>query len=124
LTGGALDDDLRKTLSDQAKAGTTITYAALAERLGLKPPGTIHRLAQALEHLMDEDAAAGRPLLAALCVSKARPGLPGPGFFLKAQTLGLHSEEADERAFHASELRRAISFYVSSEVQVQRWANK
>jgi hypothetical protein len=114
LTGGALDDDLRRTLSDQAKLRKTITYAALAERLGLKPPQTIHRLAQALERLMDEDAAAGRPLLAALCISKARPGLPGPGFFLKARTLELHSEQADERAFHTSELRRAISFYVSS----------
>jgi hypothetical protein len=113
LTGAALDDDLRKALSDQAKLKKTITYAALAQRLGLKPPQTIHRLAQALERLMDEDAAAGRPLLAALCIGKARPGLPGPGFFLKARTLGLHSEEADERAFHTSESRRAISFYGS-----------
>jgi hypothetical protein len=114
LTGGALDDDLRKALASQATAGQTITYAALAERLGLKPPQTIHRLAEALERLMDEDAAAGRPLLAALCTSKARPGLPAPGFFLKARTLGIHSGEADERAFHASELRRTISFYGAS----------
>jgi hypothetical protein len=114
LTSAALDDDLRKALSDQAKLRKTITYAALAQRLGLKPPQTIHRLAQALERLMCEDAAAGRPLLAALCTSKARPGLPGPGFFLKARMLGLHSKEADERAFHTSELRRAISFYGSS----------
>ena len=109
-----MDDDLRKTLTDQAKAGETITYAALAERLGLKPPHTIHRLAQALERLMDEDAAADRPLLAALCTSKARPGLPGPGFFLKAQMLGLFSEDLDERAFHAGQLRRTILFYGSS----------
>jgi hypothetical protein len=114
LTGGALDDDLRKTLTDQAKLGKTITYAALAERLSLKPPHTIHRLTEALERLMDEDAAAGRPLLAALCTSKARAGLPGPGFFLKAQTLGMFSEDLDEGAFHAGQLRRTILFYGSS----------
>jgi hypothetical protein len=114
LTGGVLDDDLRKTLTDQAKTGKTVTYAALAERLGLKPPQTIHRVAEALERLMDGDAAAGRPLLAALCTSKARPGLPGPGFFLKAQALGLFSEDLDERAFHAGQLRRTILFYGSS----------
>ena len=90
-----------------------ITYAALAGRLGLKPPYSIHRLAEALERLMEEDVAAGRPLLAALCVSKARPGLPAPGFFVKAMALGIHFEETDERAFHASELRRTISFYGS-----------
>jgi hypothetical protein len=109
-----LDEELRKALLDQAKTGEAITYGALATRLGLKPPHTIHRLAEALERLMEEDAAAGRPLLAALCTSKARPGLPGPGFFVKAQMLGIHSEESDERAFHASEFRRTVSFYGSS----------
>ena len=84
-----MDENLRKALLDQAKTGETLTYGALAERLGLKPPHTIHRLAEALERLMEEDAAAGRPLLAALCTSKARPGLPGPGFFLKAHALGI-----------------------------------
>jgi hypothetical protein len=109
-----LDEHLRKALLDQARAGQAITYGALATRLGLKPPQTIHRLAEALERLMEADAAAGRPLLAALCTSKARPGLPGPGFFLKARMLGVYSEESDERAFHAHELRRTISFYGSS----------
>jgi hypothetical protein len=111
-----LIDHLRKALTDQAKAGKTITYAALAERVGLKPPQTIHRLTQALESLMEEDAAAGRPLLAALCTSRAQPGLPAQGFFLKAQMLGVFSQgraDQDACAFHAEELRRAISFYGS-----------
>jgi len=109
-----LSETLRKALTDQAKAGTTISYAALAQRLGLQPPQTIHRLTQGLERLMEEDAAAGRPMLAALCVSKTRPGLPGPGFFLKAQTLGVFSGDPaglDASAFHADEARRAFSFY-------------
>lgn len=109
-----MNENLRQALTDQAKDGKTITYAALADRLGLKPPQTIHRLTQALESLMEEDAASGLPLLAALCTSKTRPGLPAPGFFLKAQMLGLFSEDMDARAFHADELRRTVSFYGSS----------
>jgi hypothetical protein len=109
-----LDARLRKALTDQAKVGKTISYGDMARRLGLQPPHTIHRLTEALERLMEDDAAAGRPLLAALCTGKARPGLPGPGFFLKAQMLGLFSGDPagpDADAFHADELRRAISFY-------------
>jgi hypothetical protein len=34
---------------------------------------------EALERLMEEDAAADRPFIAALAISKARGGLPGPG---------------------------------------------
>jgi hypothetical protein len=67
-----------------------------------------------LEQLMDKDAAAGRPLLAAFAVSKARPGLPARGFFLKAQALGLFSGDPEGREaleFHAQELRRALRFY-------------
>ena len=109
-----MDKPLRKALTDQAKAGKAISYADLAQRLGLKPPQTIHRLTQALERLMEEDAAAGRPLLAALCTSKTRPGLPGPGFFEKAQALGIFAGDAAgpaAGAFHADELRRAMLFY-------------
>jgi hypothetical protein len=109
-----LTELLRKTLTDQAKAGKRISYGDLAARLGLRPPQTIHRLTQSLERLMEEDAAAGRPLLAALCTSKARPGLPAPGFFAKARLLGIFSgdpEGPDAQAFHAAELRRAIVFY-------------
>ena len=109
-----MNDDLRKALIEQARAGTTIAYGELARRLGLKPPQTIHRLAEALERLMEEDAAACRPLLAALCVGKARPGLPNPGFFAKAQMLGMFCGDpagSDALTFHHEQLRRAIAFY-------------
>jgi hypothetical protein len=111
-----LRDLLRKALTDQAKAGRVTTYRELADRLGLKPPQTIHRLAQALEALMEEDAAAGRPLLAALCTSKVSPGLPAPGFFIKANMLGVYSGEAESTQaldFYENERRRALSFYGS-----------
>jgi hypothetical protein len=51
----------------------------------LTPPQTIHRITQALEVLMAEDAAAGRPLLAALCISRSQQRLPARGFFVTAE---------------------------------------
>ena len=109
-----LKDDLREELLGRARAGLPATYKELADRLALSPPRTIHRLAGALEQLMDEDLAAGRPLLAAFAVGKARSGVPARGFFLKARALGLFSGDPEGREaleFHARELRRALRFY-------------
>jgi hypothetical protein len=112
----ALNEPLRRALMEQARIGKPTTYRELADRLGLKPPHTIHRVAEALEALMEEDIAAGRPMLSALCASKARTGLPGPGFFLKAQSLGAFSgdpEGPEAGAFHQRELRCAFLFYAT-----------
>jgi len=57
-----------------------ITYRDLALRAGVQPPHTIHKTTTALEQMVVEDHEAGRPLLAALVVSKAT-GIPAPGFF-------------------------------------------
>jgi hypothetical protein len=83
-----LKERLRQALIDQAQTGNPTTYKELADRLGLEPPQTIHRIVEALETLMENDVAAGRSMLAALCVSKMRPGVPARGFFLAAQVLG------------------------------------
>ncbi|WP_299233536.1 hypothetical protein [uncultured Halomonas sp.] len=64
-----------------------ITYQQAAEALGLSPPRTIQRVALALEALMREDVAAGRPLIAVLVVSR-RGDLPRQGFFEQAVELG------------------------------------
>jgi hypothetical protein len=96
----------RAALADLADA--TLTYQALARALGLKPPHTIHRVIQALEWTMREDAAAGRPFIAARVISRTRGGLPAPGFFDLATRLGRHdgSESgAAARAFHEAQLR-------------------
>ena len=106
---GALKDRLREELLEQARTELPVTYKELADRLELPPPHTIHRITEALEQLMEEDVAAGRPLLAAFAVSKAQPGIPARGFFLKAQALGVFSgDPAGQEAFdfHARELRR------------------
>jgi hypothetical protein len=69
----------RAFLESVAKRRILITYQELANALQILPPHSIHRVTEALERLMEEDAAADRPFIAALAISKARGGLPGPG---------------------------------------------
>jgi hypothetical protein len=109
-----LKERLRQALIDQVRIGNPTTYKEVADRLGLEPPQTIHRVGEALESLMEDDVAAGRPMLAALCVSKMKPGIPARGFFLAAQVLGVFSGDPtspEARAFHAIELQRVLAFY-------------
>lgn len=100
---------LEALLIETARARTTITYQHAAERLALTPPGTIQQLTMLLEALMRQHAASGRPQLAGLVVSRARRGIPAPGYFLLMKELGLYAgsdAEADARAFHLGEVQR------------------
>jgi hypothetical protein len=107
-------DLIRPILEDRARRDLTITYADLARVAGVPGPHTIHRTADALEAIMTEDAAAGRPLLSAVVVSKARDGLPAPGFFQKATELGLYfgpDRGPQAATFHALEVDRVRRVY-------------
>ncbi|WP_206519463.1 hypothetical protein [Mesorhizobium sp. M2C.T.Ca.TU.002.02.1.1] len=109
-----LKDRLRQILIELAQAETLVTYKDLAERLGLVPPQTIHRVAGLLEKLMAEDAEAGRPLLASLCVGRLRHDLPAPGFFMTAEALGLFAGAPEgplAQDFHVRELARVFDLY-------------
>src|SRR3546814_4650357 len=84
---------LRQALLDCAAAGATITYQELAQRASFPGPHTIHRLTLLLEAMARADHAAGRPLLAALAVSRTQTGpdgggIPGRGFFQLLTELG------------------------------------
>ena len=83
----ALVSQVRALLSRRTRADPFLTYQAVAAALGLPPPGTIQRVAAALEQTMREDVAAGRPMIAALVVSRAT-GMPRPGCFDLAVALG------------------------------------
>ena len=64
-------------------------------------------MTEALERLMEKDAAADRPFIAALATNKARGGLPAPGFFDCARRLGRFAGDPDGLdtwSFHAAEL--------------------
>lgn len=84
-------------LATIAAAGGTITYGALAQRLGCR----IGDLTKALEAMMAVDAAAGKPLRAAVCAGRLNNGIPAEGFFIKALELGF--DVADRNTFVASQ---------------------
>ncbi|MBN2631349.1 MAG: hypothetical protein JXR75_12525 [Rhodobacteraceae bacterium] len=84
-------------LSALAAARQTITYGDLARDLGWR----IGQLTAALEALMEADAAAGRPLGAALCKARLAGEKPAPGFFAKATSLGF--DTTDPVAFVAQQ---------------------
>lgn len=112
VNGELLKEQVRSQLCAAARRGAPMTYRDLALTLGLQPPHTIHRVTEALDGLMGEDGAVGRPFLAALAVSKARRGLPAPGFFDRAGQLGRFDAAEDlEAAYHARELAAAIGFW-------------
>jgi hypothetical protein len=103
---------VRAFLESIAKRRTLITYQELANALQILPPHSIHRVTEALERLMEEDAAADRPFISALVISKARGSLPAPGFFDCAQRLGRFAgapDGQDARTFHAAELNAVFT---------------
>lgn len=83
-------------LAQLAAQRQTITYGQLARDLGLTGPSTIARLTAALEALMEEDAAQGKPLRAALLSGRLARDMPAPGFFAKASDLGVFDGVAPE----------------------------
>jgi len=106
---------LRAHLQTLATRGLPITYQEAAKAMLLSPPNTIHQVTEALEQLMGEDAAADRPFIAAMVISKARGGLPAPGFFDCAARLGRFAGDAtgtDARVFHAVEFNAAVALWV------------
>ena len=113
-TTQALAGRARTCLQRIAARGEPITYKALAQALELEPPNTIHQVTGALEWLMREDAANGHPFIAALVISRARSGLPAPGFFDIAKALGRFNGDPsgpDAAASYGAMFDAAIAFW-------------
>ena len=111
-----LPERIRAYLTKLARHRRTITYLELAKELEVQPPNTIHQVTNTLEVLMQEDCTNGAPFLAALVVSKVHNGLPAPGFFSFARSLGRvrGSDTGPEtHACHAGELQRAWNYWGS-----------
>ena len=98
---------VRAFLESAAKRRILFTYQEVAKALDILPPHSIYQVTEALERLMEEDAAADRPFIAALVISKMLGGLPAPGFFDCAGRLGRFADGQDARTFHAAELNSA-----------------
>lgn len=90
---------LRDVLERARREGRTMTYLQAADAIDVCPPQRIHQLARLVEILLKEDIGAGRTPLAALVVSRARAGLPAPGFFERARRLGIFDGD-NPRRFH------------------------
>lgn len=104
---------LRQALRKSAAAGETVTYQGLARRTEFPGPHSIHRLTLLLEAMLREDHAAGRPLLAALAVSRTS-GIPGRGFFQLLSELGRYAgpdQGSEAAAHHARELAAARAYW-------------
>ncbi|AEI92766.1 hypothetical protein [Roseobacter litoralis] len=113
-TAHDLAERVRAHLCKIAGQSTPITYQALALNLNLSPPNTIQQLTVALEVLIEQDAAQSRPLIAALVISKAREGLPAPGFFDCAARVGRFEGDAsgpEAATFHEAECATATAFW-------------
>ena len=101
----ALAAGVRAFLEALPPDSPSVAYAQLADALDVSPPHRVGQVARALEITMGEDAAAGRPFLAALVVGRARGGLPARGFYDRAAALGRGPEPGEtEAAFHDREL--------------------
>ena len=96
---------LRGRLAELAALGQIITYGDLARELDLPAP-SIATLATLLETLMEQDAAAGRPFLAAVMAGRLGDGMPSLGFFEKAAELDA-TLTSDPEAFVLDQ-RRAL----------------
>ena len=68
---------MRAFVENVTKRQIPVTYQAPARAFQILSPHSIHRVAEARERLMEEDAEADHPFIAALAIS----GLAAPGFF-------------------------------------------
>lgn len=111
---GAFALRVRAHLQVIASQATAITYRTLAKALDVMPPNTIHQVTEALERLMQEDAANRQSFIAAVVISQARGGLPAPGFFDCARRLGRFADGQDATIFHAAELNAVFARWSGS----------
>jgi hypothetical protein len=112
--------ELRRVLRECAKVGTTLNYRDLVSKANVPPPHSIHKTTLALEDLIREDHTAGRPLLAALAVSRGNVNMPGHGFFHLLVELGRY--EGPDRGPQAQEafdreLQAALRYWGEPETE-------
>ena len=102
--------DLERALAALAAEGRCATYNELAGLCRMPPPHRIHKLTLALEDLIRADHEAGRPLRAALAISRGPDRIPGRGFFQLLNELGRYAgpDRGPEAVRHHAELIAAL----------------
>ena len=111
-TGQQNDDGWQQraamALSAAAAGERLVTYAELADAAGITGKHRVSRLTAWLEAELEREVGAGARLLSARVISRARSGIPAPGFFLKCAELGIYDgppEGPQALAFHLNCLR-------------------
>ena len=100
-------DAVRRYLETLSTEDVPITYGQLARALRMFAPGSIRKVTGALEATMREDAATGRPFIAALVVSRGSLSQPGKGFFDLARLLGRGPDPGQSDAdYYRQEIER------------------
>ena len=95
-------------LATAASAEKLVTYAELADSAGITGQHRINRLTSWLEEELEREVRGGAQMLTARVISRARGGLPAPGFFMKCAELGIYDGPPDgprAMAFHLNCLR-------------------
>ena len=102
--------ELESVLGALAAEGRCATYNELAGLCRVPPPHRIHKLTLALEDLIRADHEAGRPLRAALAISRGPDRIPGRGFFQLLNELGRYAgpDRGPEAARHHAALIAAL----------------
>ena len=103
---------VRERLEQAARAGQFVFYAELAEEMGLNVELLAHRveLQRVLDEISREELAAGRPLLSAICVQPT-DHLPGRGFLVLGQELGLTDPADDEVTFGIRQIKAVHAYW-------------
>jgi hypothetical protein len=93
-------------LIQAARAGQFVFYGELADELGLDLGVLANRVE--LEAVLDEisrrEVAGGRPMLSAICV-QPQDHLPGRGFLILGEELGLTEPNDDETTFGIRQIK-------------------
>ena len=113
---------IAEILKATARSGGTITYREIADGAEIPSPRRIQTITRALEDSIRADHAAGRPLLAAVAVSRAGDGLPGAGFFQLCGEIGLYfgpDNGPQAKLFHAMELRRLRAAVAAGDLEAR-----
>lgn len=102
--------ELERLLEGLAAEGRCATYNELAKLCQVPPPHRIHKLTLALEDLIRTDHEAGRPLRAALAISRGPDRIPGRGFFQLLNELGRYAgpDRGSEATRHHAKLMAAL----------------
>jgi hypothetical protein len=97
---------VQERLIQAARAGQFVFYGELADELGLDLSVLANRveLEAVLDLISRREVAEGRPMLSAICV-QPQDHLPGSGFLILGEELGLTEPNDDETTFGIRQIK-------------------